>query len=136
MIRIKVAPGSFRKFNRNWWRPTQKDWSPILLRENKALWPSESDPTSGKPWASLTPRYRAWKIQNVGSLPILMYSGRMFNSAEVKPYKTGFSVSSTPYGKYHQFGTSRMTSRPWMGLPETAMTQLPGIAWKHILPKV
>lgn len=136
MISIKIAPKSFQGFKSTWWRPTQREWAPILLKENKSLWPTESDPTTGTPWASLTPRYRAWKAQNVGNLPILLFSGRMLTSAEVKPYKSGFSVSSAPYGKYHQFGTSRMTSRPWMGLPETAMTQLPGIAWKHILPKV
>jgi len=136
MIRIRVAPGSFGGFRKkNWWQPTQKEWAPILLQENRALWPSEADPTTNRAWENLSARYRAWKIAHVGNLPILMYSGRMLSSAEVKPYQSGFSVKSTPYGKYHQFGTSRMASRPWMGLPQTAMEHLPGIAWKHILPK-
>lgn len=136
MISIKVAPGSFRGFRKsNWWQPTQKEWSPILLNENRQLWSTESDPTTGRAWESLSAKYRAWKMASVGNLPILMYSGKMLSSAEVKPYQTGFSVKSTPYGKYNQFGTSRMPSRPWMGLPETAMEKLPAIAWKNILPK-
>lgn len=134
MITIRVAPRSFLGFRRNWWRPTQIEWAPILYEENRALWPSEADPTTLQPWAPLTAKYRAWKNKHVGNLPLLMYSGRMLNSAEVKPWKTGYVVRSTPYGAYHQFGTSKMTARPWMGLPETAMSELPGIAWKHILP--
>lgn len=135
MISIKVAPGGFRGFKKNWWTPTQKEWAPVLLKENKSLWPTESDPTSGRPWAGLTARYRQWKVGQVGGLPMLMFSGRMFSTAKVKPYQTGFSVASTDYGKYHQFGTSKMAARPWMGVPDTSIEQLPPIAWKHILYK-
>ena len=135
MISIKVAPGSFRGFKKNWWAPSQKEWAPVLLQENKSFWPQEADPSTNKTWSSLTPGYRAWKMATVGGLPILMLSGKMLSSAKVKPYQTGFSVSSTTYGKYHQFGTTRMAARPWMGVPDTALDKLPAIAWKHILFK-
>lgn len=135
MITVRVARGSFRGFRKNWWRPTQREWAPVLLQKNRDFWPEEKDPTTGKPWEAMTPKYRNWKIGAVGNLPILMLSGRMLSSSTIRPYKSGFQVNSTPYGKYHQFGTSRMASRPWMGLPDTAMEELPPIAWKHILRK-
>jgi hypothetical protein len=46
-----------------------------------------------------------------------------------------FKVKSTPYGKYHQFGTSKMAARPWMGVPDISLKQIVPIAWRNILSR-
>ena len=135
MITIKYGPGGAPKLlNDKWWAPTQKQWAPILLNENKQFWAAETD-DQGRPWAALSPRYKAWKVATVGGLPILILTGTMLNSAKVKPQGEGFAVESTFYGKYHQTGTSKMVARPWMGVPQSALDQLPAISWSHILSK-
>lgn len=133
MISIKFGPGGKpKRLNENWWAPTQKQWAPILLEKNKQYWAAETD-AEGRPWQALTPRYKAWKTATVGGLPILILSGRMLSSAKVKPQGEGFAVDSTYYGRYHQFGTSKMVARPWMGVPESALHRLPAISWFNIL---
>jgi hypothetical protein len=135
MISVKYGPGGKPKqLNVNWWAPTQKQWAPILLQENRKYWAAETD-ASGRPWAALTPKYKAWKVATVGGLPILILTGAMLNSAKVKPQGEGFAVDSTFYGRYHQFGTSKMVARPWMGVPESAMHRLPALSWSNILSK-
>jgi len=135
VITVKYGPGGKpKKLNENWWAPTQKQWAPILLQENKKFWEAETD-TQGRPWAALSPRYKAWKVATVGGLPILILTGKMLNSAKVKPQGEGFAVDSTFYGRYHQLGTTKMVARPWMGVPEAALQLLPAISWSNILSK-
>jgi hypothetical protein len=46
-----------------------------------------------------------------------------------------FHVHGVDYGKYHQFGTKRMSARPWVGVPDHTMGPLAEIAWKNILSR-
>jgi hypothetical protein len=46
-----------------------------------------------------------------------------------------FSVRSTYYGGYNQFGTSKMAARPWMGVPDVSLKQIVPISWKNILSR-
>ncbi len=46
-----------------------------------------------------------------------------------------FYVKSTDYGKYQQFGTSKMVARPWMGVPDISLMQIVPISWKNILSR-
>lgn len=57
----------------------------------------------------------------------------MQDEAEINPSGAGFKVKTTSYGRYHQYGTSKMAARPWMGVPDKSLQKLPPIAWKHIL---
>ena len=123
------------KFNLNWWKPTQEEWAPILLKDHQVPWRQESDPTTGRPWKSLTKPYAKLKAKRWPGQPILRASGKMQDGAEIRPWKDGFEVQASSYGVFHQFGTSKMAARPWVGLPDTSMNKLPSISWKHILSR-
>ena len=120
-VTVKQKP----HFNLNWWDPTQKDWSKVLLEDQKPFWKDERNPSNGTPWEA--------RINPTGDWPILHKTGQMQDTAEIVPYNRGFMVNTTDYGPYQQFGTSKMVARPWMGIPETSMAQLSAISWKHIL---
>jgi phage gpG-like protein len=121
------------KVNLNWWATTQKQWAPILAASQKPFWHQETDPTTGRPWQSLQPNYAMNKLKRYPGEPILRATGTMQDRMRIKPNKEGFSVLSTLYGQYHQYGTSKMPARPWVGVPDTALSKLPPIAWKNIL---
>ena len=135
MFTFFIKKRSFIEFNLDWWKPTQRQWAPVLLKDHAVPWRQQSDPTTGKPWAVLTPRYALVKLRKYPGQPILRATGEMQDTARIVPQDEGFAVQTTSYGKYHQFGTSRMVSRPWMGIPDTSLEKLPAIAWKNILSK-
>jgi hypothetical protein len=58
----------------------------------------------------------------------------MQDGAVIQPWRQGFQVKTTSYGAYHQFGTSKMPARPWVGIPDKSLEQIVPIAWKNILP--
>ena len=122
--------------NLNWWKPTQKEWAPILLQEQKPFWRRESDPSTGRPRAKLTPNYAKRNAVLFPGEPILRATGKMEDEAEIFTYKDLFKVRARFYGVFHQFGTKKMAARPWMGVPDTALDKLPPIAWKHIFSKM
>jgi phage gpG-like protein len=77
-------------------------------------------------WRPLSPRYAAYKLAQVGSKPILEYSGRMRRSLTGQG---GDSIrelddnhlrwgTRTPYAIYHQRGTRRMPQRRIIDLTE------------------
>jgi hypothetical protein len=59
----------------------------------------------------------------------------MLDVAFIKTRGDTFLVQSTSYGKYHQFGTSKMEARPWMGVPDISLKHIVPIAWKNILSR-
>jgi phage gpG-like protein len=135
MINFQVKKDGFTQFNLDWWKPTQKEWAPVLLKDQAVPWRQESDPTTGRPWVSLTPKYALAKLRKFPGQPILRATGKMQDEAKILPKGEGFEVKASPYGAYHQFGTSRMAARPWVGIPDNSLKQLSPIAWKHILSR-
>jgi len=123
MIRFTVENPP--KFNLNWWEPTQKEWAPELLKEQKPFWHNEQNPSNGRPWRK--------RKEPTGDWPLLHKTGKMQDTAKILPEGKGFMVSTTDYGPYQQFGTSKMVARPWMGIPEKSMATISSIAWKNIL---
>jgi len=121
--------------NLDWWAPTQKEWAPILLKDQKPFWKDEQNPTTGRPWKALNPGYADRKSKKFPGEPILRATGRMQDTAKILPWQQGFKVQSTNYGPYQQFGTSRMPARPWMGIPPKSLAQLGVIAFKNIFTK-
>jgi hypothetical protein len=121
-------------FNPDWWEPTKLEWAPILLNENKPFWKNQTEP-NGRPWKPLTNQYRAWKKRKFGEQPILRATGKMQDTAKVLTNLRNdrFEVLTTNVGPYHQFGTKKMAARPWMGVPDSSLEKLSGIAWKNIL---
>lgn len=132
MITIEVRKKDLNLFNKDWWRSTRVEWAPKLLIENRKKWPSQVDP-SGRPWKSLTPSYDKWKRKNFGSLPILRLTGEMLDRASIEVDDNQFFVKSSDAGFYHQFGTRKMSARPWVGIPDKSLGILSQIALKNIL---
>jgi hypothetical protein len=133
MISFQIKKGGFQAFNLDWWEPTQRQWAPVLLRSHIVPWRQESDPTTGRPWAALKPRYALAKLRKYPGQPILRATGEMQDQAKILPKGDGFEVKTTPYGIYHQSGTQKMVARPWMGVPDKALQQIVPIVWKNIL---
>ena len=133
MIRLRLK--DLRPLNARWWKPTKEEWVPVLLDDHPQFWKRQVDPTYQRPWARLTPRYASWKSRNYPGEPILRATGLMQDLAFIYTQGNVFKVKSTYYGKYHQFGTSRMAARPWMGVPDISLKQIVPIAWKNILKR-
>lgn len=134
MIRFELTGTGIQPFNLKWWKPTQVEWAPVLLKDHQAPWRQESDPTTGRPWVPLSRKYAQRKQKQWPGAPILRASGVMQDTAVIQPWRDGFQVKSAYYGAYNQFGTSKMPARPWMGIPDKSLEQIVPIAWKNILP--
>jgi len=119
--------------NLRWWAPTKETWVPILLDAHPQFWKKQVDPTYQRPWKDLSPRYAKDKSQKYPGEPILRATGLMQDAAYIFTRGDKFLVRSTEYGAFHQFGVAKLPARPWMGVPDVALKQLPSIAWKNIL---
>ena len=135
MIRFRATGNGLIPMNLRWWQPTKREWTPVLLSDHPQFWRREVDPTHQTPWSSLSPRYVVWKGKHYPGEPILRASGLMQDVTSIYTRKDQFIVKSTPYGAYHQFGTSRMPARPWMGVPDISLKQIVPIAWRNILSR-
>jgi len=135
MIGFKITGNGLTPMNLNWWKPTREEWVPVLLDDHPQFWKSQVDPTYQRPWQRLTPRYQAWKSEHYPGQPILRATGLMQDVAYIYTRGDKFLVRSTNYGKYQQFGTSKMPARPWMGVPDISLKQIVPIAWKNILSR-
>ena len=135
MIRFKVSGDGLIPMNLRWWKPTQRQWVPVLLDDHPAFWKREVDPTYQTPWARLSPRYAEWKAENYPGQPILRATGLLPDASYIYTRVDVFKVKSTRYGAYHQFGTSKMPARPWMGVPDISLKQIVPIAWGNILSR-
>lgn len=121
-----------KPLKKRWWTPTKKEWVPHLWLDNRELWYRQTD-DEGKPWKALSPAYEKWKTEEYGSLPILDAGGGMFDLSLIYVRGNKFTVRTTEEGVYHQFGTSKMPARPWMGVPLKSLDTLAEIAIKNIL---
>ena len=119
--------------NLNWWAPTQRQWAPVLLQDQRPFWARETDPNTGRPWRALSPGYNRWKSRAYPGQPILRLTGKMQDEAQIRPRGNGFEVRTTRYGAYHQFGTRKMPARPWIGIPAPTLLKIVPIAWRNIL---
>jgi phage gpG-like protein len=135
MIRFKVSGDGLIPMNLKWWTPTKTQWVPVLLDDQQPFWKRQVDPTYQFPWKSLSPRYAKWKAENYPGEPILRATGLMQDASYIYTVGNKFKVRSTRYGAFHQFGTSRMSARPWMGVPDTSLQHIVPIAWKNILSR-
>ena len=135
MISFKVTGNGLIPMNLNWWKPTQAEWTPVLMDDHPQFWKQQVDPTTGRPWANLSPRYAAWKSNKYPSQPTLRATGAMLDASYIYTKGNQFLVRSTSYGAYNQFGTSRMPARPWMGVPDISLKQIVPLSWKNILSR-
>ena len=137
MIRFRLANSDkgLTPLNVRWWKPTQKEWVPVLLDDHPQFWKREVDPTYQRPWARLTPAYAEYKSKRYPGESILRRTGAMLDASYIFTKGDAFLVRSTRYGADHQFGVGKMAARPWMGVPDISLEQIVPIAWKNILSR-
>lgn len=135
MIRLKVQGNGLTPMNLNWWQPTKREWTPVLLDDHPQFWKKQVDPTYQRPWERLTPRYAEWKAKAYPGQPILRATGLMQDLAYIYTRGNVFMVKSTDYGASNQFGTAKKAARPWMGVPDISLKQIVPISWKNILSR-
>jgi phage gpG-like protein len=134
-IRFKVNGNGLLPLNQRWWNPTRKEWSPILQESQSEYWQTETNSFNGQPWKPLTPKYAQKKNIRFPGAPILRATGTMQDTMSIRSTPKKFHVHGVEYGKYHQFGTKRMSARPWVGVPDRTMGPLADLAWKNILSR-
>ena len=135
MIRIRATGNGLTPMNLNWWKPTKEEWVPVLIDDHPQFWKKQVDPTYLRPWQQLTPKYASWKSKRYPGEPILRQTGLMQDIAHITVRGNVFTVHTTGYGGYNQFGTSKMVARPWMGVPDISLKQIVPISWKNILSR-
>ncbi|ATW62765.1 putative tail completion and stable head joining protein [Synechococcus phage S-CBWM1] len=123
------------QFNEDWLDSTLTEWATTLEQELRTDWEAERDPTTGARWAPLSKRYQKWKIDHYGSLPKLILSGRLLTTTRVAKVGKQIVVDMPAYGMYHQLGTSKMPSRPFLGIPDRTLKQLATISFRNIFNK-
>lgn len=72
---------------------------------------------SGQPWAPLTTAYLEQKRRKNKILKILQREGDLIRTIVYNAEKDFVEVGTNrDYGEYHQFGTSKMPARPYLGV--------------------
>lgn len=109
-----------------WWNASKKELTKLVEEANKANWPNQRDPVTKKKWA---PRQ-----QPTGTWPLLRRTGRMQDSAIFKPGRApmSFVVTTTNYGPFNQYGTSKMPARRWLGIPPELGPKMGEIVFKSM----
>jgi phage gpG-like protein len=134
-IRWKVQGDGLLPLNTRWWTPTRKEWAPVLQDSQSEYWQQQTNSFNGQPWKPLTEKYAAKKSILYPGAPILRATGAMQDTMTIQSTPKKFHVHGVDYGKYHQFGTKRMSARPWVGFPEQTLGPLTELAWKNILSR-
>ena len=115
------------KFNENWWKSSKKELDQIVERYNRSSWGKQQDPVSGDKWAK--------RKQPTGGWPLLNKSGKMFDSTKFKSGKDPmtFIARTVDYGKFHQYGTSKMPQRRWLGVGPEVTNEMAEVIAKNIV---
>ena len=115
------------KPNVNWWKSSKKELLEMVKTHHTESWSEQKDPVTQKPWA---PRKAP-----TGSWPILRKTGKMLNSTSFKSDNRPMlfkAVTNTSYGKFHQYGTSKMPQRRWLGLGSNFNKKFAAVVRKHL----
>ena len=124
-------------------RPAWKEFTPILVEQNKQIFEAEGPP--GAPWAELTPRYKAKKAHSkYAAKPKLQLGGTLYRSMTTKHGKNAVRVSkqhffafgtSVHYAASHNYGYAarNLVARPFIGMLENTMLQLGLILVRHMI---
>ena len=114
------------KVNENWWRSSKNELQKVVEEYNKDSWSSGQDPVTKKAWEP--------RKQPTGSWPILKKSGKMFGSTKFKSAGVMLFSARTraDYGKFHQYGTSKMPKRRWLGIGGELTPRMEKIIGKHV----
>lgn len=106
------------KVNKDWYKNSKKELTDIVKQHNKESWSAAKDPVTSSPW---TPRKAP-----TGSWPLLKKTGKMFGTTKITSSNEPFSFKArtVDYGKFHQYGTSKMPQRRWLGIGGEATSKM------------
>jgi hypothetical protein len=122
-------------FNLKWWEESKHELSQILDEENRQSWTEETDPQTNRKWTPLSTKYRSWKEKAYPNSSMLRLSGQMQDGTRIRPLNGRGLFSAkmgASYGAYHMSGTSRMPSRPWLGVPISSIPKMEAVIAKTI----
>lgn len=121
--------------------PALNVWVDDVAEEVALNFASEGE-RFGHAWAALSPKYAAWKAMHYPGKTILRREDRLYESLTVRPMaveritKDSATVgTNVPYAKYHQRGTSKMPSRPFLELTAELQRSLNNHVRDHITGK-
>ncbi len=114
------------KVNMKWYQSSKSELTKIVQEYNKESWADANDPVTGTPWAP--------RKQPTGAWPLLKKTGKMFGTTKISSGKDPFSFKArtTDYGKFHQYGTSKMPQRRWLGIGGKLTPRLSAVIAKNI----
>jgi phage gpG-like protein len=114
------------KVKENWWASSKTELNKIVEDYNRQNWAQQRDPVSLKPWTPRKPPTGTW--------PILRKTGKMQDTARFKTTSAPmiFIARVEDYGTFHQYGTSRMPQRRWLGIGEQIINPMEKVIAKHI----
>ena len=104
--------------NVDWWAKDKSKMLKLVEDYNKQNWAAQTDPVTQAGWAPRRPPTGSW--------PLLNKTGRMFGSTSFRasgPMEF-YARVGVSYGKYLQYGTSKMVARRWLGLGEPVLKQM------------
>ena len=112
--------------NENWWQTSKNELTKIVADYNRSMWSQQADPVTLSPWAPRKPPTGAW--------PLRRRTGRMQDSTKIKATSSPmmFSASTVYYGKYLQYGTSKMVARRWLGIGPRILDPMAAVIGKNI----
>lgn len=102
------------------WREVWPEVELVFYRATLGQFRSEGQ-RGGDRWRPLSDNYRKWKELKYPGQPILVLTGRLRRSLTATGSEESIRIrerteltlgSSTPYGRFHQTGTRRMSPRP------------------------
>lgn len=115
------------KVQENWWKPSKNELEEIVQKKNKESWAAEQDPVTNAKWAPRKPPTGSW--------PILNKTGKMQGSTRIKAaggIMQFVARTGVNYGKYHQYGTSKMVRRRWLGIGRGMSDEMASVIAKNI----
>lgn len=114
------------KPNLNWWKSSKNELSKVVEDYNRQMWRQQLDPVTSKPWAPRKPPTGSW--------PILRKTGKMQDTAKFRTTAEPmiFLARVTDYGPFHQYGTSKMPQRRWLGIGDRVINPMEKAIAPHI----
>lgn len=115
----------------NWWKKSRKELTDIVTEYNKENWANATDPVDNSRWKPRKPPTGTW--------PLLNKTGRMFGSTVIVTRATEPMIFTAKigvdYGGFHQYGTSRMPRRRWLGIGPSIADRMAAVIGKNIFSK-
>ena len=103
----------------DWFARSKMEVLPIVKQHNQRSWTQRKDPVDGSRWEGND------DLQETGS----MFRTTMFHMDNKEIYATVMKA----YGKFHQYGTSNIPQRRWLGINGFVVERIGNIFGKNLL---